>query len=83
MTVNKEVRLERDLDKVLDEIVEVAPDLAVYFVPIRRAIPFTAPEVMFIRWREVAVVLTNNASDHVQRKRIAEIFSGTGEHDEN
>lgn len=66
----------RNLVAVLDEVVEVAPDLEVYFKPLIDSVKYSAPEMMSMRWHQAAEILNEFASEHPKRAKIAKIFSG-------
>ena len=66
----------RNLGLVIDQILEVAPDLEPAFKSIKNSIQYSAPELMVERWGEVTEILNHHAVDHPQREQIARIFSG-------
>jgi len=66
----------RNLNKIIDQIVEIAPDLETCFKSLKASIGYTAPEMMAGRWSEAASILNLNAKDHPKRDEISKIFSG-------
>jgi len=66
----------RDLVKVLDRIIEVAPELEPRFRSLKTSIMYTAPEAMYVRWNQAAHILQEYANPHPKAREIAEIFSG-------
>lgn len=67
---------ERNLIAVIDAIIAIAPDLQSLLEDRRTSCAYTAPELMPLRWGEVADLLNNEAREHQKRKEIAAIFSG-------
>jgi len=66
----------RDLNEIINAIVEVAPELEEHFSSVKSSVLTAAPEVMYIHWNRAAEILTEHASNHPQRDTIANIFSG-------
>lgn len=66
----------RNLTDVIDQIVEVAPDLEKHFTSLRETIMYSAPELMGLRWNTAAEILNDVATDHPMADQIAVIFSG-------
>lgn len=66
----------RNLNEVIDAIVEVAPDLEGYFSSIKSSVVTAAPEVMWMHWNRAAEVLNDHAKEHPNRDAIGKIFSG-------
>ncbi len=69
----------RNLLKVIDQIIEVAPDLKDNFRSLKDSICYTAPELISDRWAQAADILNTNAWSHPKGKEIAAIFSGQKE----
>ncbi len=67
----------RNLINIIDQIIEVAPDLKDRFISLRSSTCYTAPELMGTRWNQAADILNSHALNHPQRERIDKIFSGT------
>ncbi len=66
----------RNLNKIIDEIVEVAPELEEPFSSVKSSVRYAAPEAMYIQWNRAACILTEYANDHPEKEKIARIFSG-------
>jgi hypothetical protein len=66
----------RALSDVLDQILEVAPDLEIHFKPLKESIMYTAPEMMYLRWHAAMEILNDEATDHPKADQIAKIFGG-------
>ena len=66
----------RNLVKVVDEIVAIAPDIEDVLRGRRQSTLYTAPEIMHLRWNEVAAILNEVAVNHPKAEEIAAIFSG-------
>ena len=67
----------RYLIDVIDQIIEIAPDLQDEFASLRESTLYTAPELMPMRWNMAATILNQRALNHPKRDAIAKIFSGT------
>jgi len=65
----------RNLNEVIDAIVEVAPELEGYFSSVKSSVATAAPELMWMHWNRVAEIL-NDHCQPCQRDEIAIIFSG-------
>jgi ubiquinone/menaquinone biosynthesis C-methylase UbiE len=66
----------RDLSKVLDSIIEIAPEFQPQLDKIKYDCNFTAPEAMYIRWRQAYKYLVEEGQKHPRNKEIEKIFSG-------
>ena len=66
----------RDIIKIIDQIVEVAPDLEFQFMDLKSSAMYTAPELYRSLWVRLISVLTSCASDHPEKTRIQNILSG-------
>ena len=66
----------RSLNKIIDQILEIAPDLEPRFESLKISVGYTAPEMMAGRWSEAASILNINAKEHPKREEIAKIFAG-------
>jgi len=66
----------RNLIAVIDAICTVAPELKLILASRRDSVLYTAPELMWLRWQEVADLLNGFAQDHPQSTEIARIFAG-------
>ncbi len=66
----------RDLLKIIDQIIEVAPDLKDNFKSLKDSILYTAPELIPMRWRQAALLLNHHTVGHPKNKEISAIFSG-------
>ncbi len=69
----------RDLLTIIDQIIEVAPELKDNFRSLKDSICYTAPELMSGRWAQAADILNTNAWSHPRGEEIAAIFSGQKE----
>ena len=66
----------RNLYDVINQIVEVAPDLEENLNSIRESVMYSAPENMGMWWNMTAEILNEYALDHPKADKIAAIFSG-------
>jgi len=66
----------RNLNEVIDAIVEVAPDLECYFSSVKSSVDTAAPELMWMHWNRAAEILNDHCIKHPKRYEIAKIFSG-------
>ena len=67
----------RNLGDVIDEIIKVAPDLEPNFSRLLSSLPYSAPELIPLRWREAKGILDAYAANHRKKTEIAKIFIGT------
>jgi hypothetical protein len=68
---------ERHLDTVLEQIIEIAPDLHNSLYPVMQSAKFAAPENMGYWWRQANTILNAIAVKHEKREQIQAIYSGT------
>lgn len=66
----------RNIIKVIDRIIEVAPDLEVYLKSLRLTCQYTAPELIGHRWNQATLILNKHAANHPKKTEIFEIFTG-------
>ena len=66
----------RNLVTVIDQILNVAPELEEHFNPLKESSMYAAPEMQPMWWNMVASALNEYAIDHPQADKIAVIFSG-------
>ena len=66
----------RMLGDVLDEILQIAPDLQMTLGSLRQSVRYAAPEIHGYWWRQTAAALNQHAADHPQREKIARLFAG-------
>jgi hypothetical protein len=66
----------RNLLDIIDQIIEVAPDLKDEFASLKKSVAYSAPELMGHRWRQAASILNKSAADHPKQNEIAKIFAG-------
>ena len=66
----------RNIVEVIDQIIEVAPDLKDVIGSVRGSVMYAAPEMMPLWWDFVAERLNTFAHDHPKRDEIVAIFSG-------
>lgn len=67
----------RDIVKIIDEIIEVAPDLEPILSGLRSKSLFKAPEVMGNNWTELCVLMNSHAQDHPKKKELIAIVNDT------
>lgn len=66
----------RVLVNVIDEIVDVAPDLEAELSSVCLSALYAAPEMMGIWWNRTAQVLNKCALQHEKAEKIRAIFGG-------
>lgn len=65
----------RNLLIVINQIIEIAPDLKDNFKSLKSSVLYTAPELMSERWQQAANILNDIALNHSKQKEINDIFS--------
>jgi hypothetical protein len=65
----------RDIIKIIDQIVEVAPDLEFQFMDLKSSVMYSAPELYQSLWVRLISVLNSCAPDHPEKTRIQNILS--------
>ena len=65
----------RNLKIVIEQMLEIAPDLKPHFTSLLDSISYTAPEMMIDRWEQAAEILNDYAIGHPKANEIAAIFS--------
>ena len=66
----------RNIVEVIDQIIEVAPDLKDALASVRGSAMYSAPERVPFWWDMAAERLNMVAHDHPKRDEIVAIFSG-------
>lgn len=67
---------DRNIGKVIDDILEIAPDLTPNFRSLTSSIRYSPPELINHLWIEAASILNSCALDHPKRDEISKIFGG-------
>lgn len=68
----------RNLVKVIDQIVEVAPDLEQALSGVKRSYCYAAPEAHSLWWWQAASILNSVAKNHPKSVEIDFIFGDRG-----
>jgi len=66
----------RKLNDVIDQILEIAPELEDKFRSLKESVMYTAPEAMQDRWWQAAAILENNTAEHEKLDELIAIFNG-------
>lgn len=66
---------ERNIVQVIGNIVEMAPDLEPHFRDLLAAIPYTAPEILWMRWGELGDIMNKHAREHPKAAELVKLVN--------
>lgn len=65
----------RNLNTVIDQILEIAPELENEFKSLKESVAFAAPEAMTMWWNFAAEILEDKTISHPRVEEIIAIFN--------
>ncbi len=65
----------RNLNDVLDQILEIAPEFEPEFKSLKESVLYSAPEALPMWWREGGDILSEIADGHPRAQEICDIFT--------